>query len=132
MREIKFRAWVFGGLDEDELPFMTGVRSITFNAYAGPIILWRDHEEISYASEYRLMQYTGLHDKNGKEIYEGDVVRPIDSLGGRYTNVSEVRFSRGQWVIANFYNLPEDALYTRQYAIEIVGNIYENPELLEA
>lgn len=79
-----------------------------------------------------LMQYTGLKDKNGKEIYEGDVVF-IRSFSPE-KNI--VRFNRGGFCIEPVIDFPLEANYWPdiKYAeddnSEIIGNIYENPELL--
>lgn len=70
-----------------------------------------------------LMQYTGLHDKNGKEIYEGDILKITYKLSGK-TIISSVR-----WANAKFK--PTRLSEHNQYEIEIIGNIYQNPELLK-
>ena len=82
-----------------------------------------------------IMQYTGLKDKNGKEIYEGDIVK-WDNVSKfrneRYEHRGVVRYSNG-----SYYPLPKDdeceddyySNYVENY--EVIGNIYENPELLE-
>ena len=83
----------------------------------------RDRE---YPEEIVLMQYTGLKDKNGKEIYEGDI------LNGDFPDVVFWDNDRGQWGLRNSEN-PDDTLWEikRDNNPEIIGNIYENPELLE-
>lgn len=66
------------------------------------------------------MQFTGLHDKNGKEIYEGDIVkRDLDG------DVGMVEIDSGVFTMSGDCQLP---LF--QETVEIIGNIYENPELL--
>lgn len=89
--------------------------------------------------EIELMQSTGLKDKNGKEIFEGDIVRTTrflgraDEIGGFYEYDKEfigiVKQLEGSWVI----DTGSDAvcLWTEIEENEIIGNIYENPELLE-
>lgn len=68
---------------------------------------------------YFIEQYTGINDKNGNEIYEGDIVRV--SYGYNY----EVRqFRTGAWRIGR------DDLYTWADSSEVIGNIHENSELL--
>lgn len=72
-----------------------------------------------------LMQYTGMNDNNGKEIFEGDIVENLD-LDKRiivYCNNSfEMRLTNGNRESSNtvWYN-----------AVEVIGNIYDNPELLK-
>ncbi len=89
--------------------------------------------------EIELMQSTGLKDKNGKEIFEGDIVRTTrflgraDEIGGFYEYDKEfigiVKQLEGSWVI----DTGSDAvcLWTEIEENEIIGNVYENPELLE-
>lgn len=80
-----------------------------------------------------LMQSTGLFDKNGKEIFEGDVVKIMDEDGN--SEISAVAFKDGafgmtlQEVFVPFADM--SMLSTVDYTLEILGNIYENPELLE-
>nr|DAO49567.1 MAG TPA: YopX protein [Caudoviricetes sp.] len=86
-----------------------------------------------------LMQSTGLVDKNGKEIFEGDIVRTTrflgraDEIGGFYEYEKDylgvVKVLEGSWVI----DTGSDAvnLWSEIDENEVLGNIYENPELLE-
>ena len=107
-RLLKFRAWDkrIGKMTED-CDAMHGV----FENLTGNQI----------AEEQILMQYTGLLDKNGKEIYEGDVV---NWGNGREIDYVELKDNDG-WKMRDLYNIDwwEDA--------EVIGNIHENPELLK-
>ena len=78
-----------------------------------------------YVWDAELMQYTGLKDKNGKEIYEGDILEWFNDLTGS-THRGVVRFTQGGFYCGDYY------LYAiKCYLPVIIGNIYENPELLE-
>ncbi len=74
-----------------------------------------------------LMQYTGLKDKNGKEIYEGDLVK-VEGAGGEPLQIvwNTTQLCGFAYQAGAFYHgfiEPDDS-------IEVIGNIYENPELL--
>ena len=116
-REIKFRAW-----DKYENKIRK-VRAINFTNKD----LWLEIEDnrIMGANffEVELMQYTGLKDRNDKEIYEGDIVRYFkDELG-------VVKFVAGSFIIDG--NTCYESFLELGGKIAIVGNIYENPDLLE-
>ena len=132
-REIKFRGqqintkkWVYGYLYRNK-----GLYVIC--------------ENIRYAEEEPIFldtvgQYTGLHDKNGKEIYEGDVVLYKDwemayEGGGNdsFINKGIVEYCEDNCC----FNVTErqtvdlaDVLYKDNEDLEVIGNIYDNPELL--
>jgi hypothetical protein len=82
-----------------------------------------------------LMQSTGLKDKNGKEIFEGDIVQFEDCYTETdflYVNTGIVEWSQGSFTITNRDSvLMEDLLDGDSLDVTIIGNIYENPELLE-
>lgn len=91
---------------------------------------WRDFSDVE------LMQSTGLHDKNGKEIFEGDIIKNGEAVVdvknhptlGFYTVVNgEERFFGSNTSIKDFENDVEEF----SSVTEIIGNIYENSELLE-
>lgn len=118
MREIKFRAWdksskrMFPAcelVDEKYFRLQTG-----FNC---------DH----------FMQFTGLHDKNSKRIYEGDIVRVDDSADIHWSarnEIAVIKYSPGRFQLScknGQVNVIQEDL---QDIIEIIGNIHENQELL--
>lgn len=76
------------------------------------------------------MQFIGIQDKNGKEIYEGDILQRVDPLGQRL-NITLVTFlthHSGVDIIAGFNTGQK---YCGGNQIEVIGNAYENPELLK-
>lgn len=125
MREFKFRAW------DTEKQEMATVNFIGLNDYE---VGMEDEECRRWRATYpyvcRLMQYTNLKDKNGKEIYEGDILKV--KLDGREEVNLYVKYTNGEYRVVNEGKW-EDSLYTYMYFgdVEIVGNIYENEDLLK-
>lgn len=131
MREIKFRAWDgCNMLHPEELEVInpaTGRVMHDVDAACGDpeccTSSGPDWEDIAWP----VMQYTGLKDKNGKEIYEGDLIH----LPAWNPNIVEIVFNRGAFC---FRFASSDAFYHDIKYVEdakVIGNIYENPELLK-
>lgn len=83
--------------------------------------------------EIELMQSTGLKDKNGKEIFEGDIVRQVRTqpTTENETITGLVTMLEGAWLIMNDCEQLASFLWSETDENEIIGNIYENRELLE-
>lgn len=125
-RIIKFRAW-------DGIRITTS--GIMFNCSTSIL-------QVPDGSQMKLMQFTGLFDNSGKEIYEGDILKvewQTPSTGG-YFQMSDSYCEHEEilsvcWDYDGFAYLKQDGKYFTlsrkgKHRIEIIGNIYDNPELL--
>lgn len=140
MREIKFRIWCKQtdemhavermGFEEGELWYVEDENRETDPPY------FMDRNDSV------LMQYTGLKDKNGREIYEGDIMRYRDSYDcstesgydfEEFLNVGQVIYNeeKARFDITNKSDIGYDDWIETVSECEIIGNIYENSELLE-
>ena len=146
MREIKFRGkrkdngeWVYGCPLETK---MSGVYIIGTKTKSKPHKIGGEIASVSISDVVwqhevdpdTVGQYTGLHDKNGKEIYEGDIVkRTCDLIGAEHDNFTGVvKFECAAFMLENFDKTDGRYLWDDVQELEILGNIYENPELLAA
>lgn len=123
----KFRAWTEEGkaMYYGVYPFRDDVLLLSYDGFA--------FDEVP-ASDFILMQSTGLKDKNDNEIFEGDIVK-YDS--GCYTYTEEVAYNKNfagfgvrdanADIILTFWVLAENVDLS---SLEVIGNIYQNPELL--
>lgn len=146
MREIKFRVWDKKNKKMRQLiniVFNTGFmvekndNSIKLIWVKGYDIIEQKHIMLKRENNFEIMQYTGLKDKNGKEIYEGDILL---RKCGKFESICLVKFGKvefsflyksrhnekirkGKWTRGTYQGLD---VYG-----EIIGNIYNNPELLK-
>ena len=156
-RELKFRIWdkqnktwldnscslhcfsnwsicPFTGKLIDYVGAIDGDHGETYTASPAPDYYMQD-EKIVKDSPYVIQQYTGLKDKNGKEIHEGDIVDAIHFVfdfkykdNERPENYSgTIRWHHSYWVIGDYklFVMEDDSL-------NVIGNIFENPELLKS
>lgn len=128
MREIKFRGkridnneWVYGYFTKNH---KSGKCYITTQSESGGA---KPHQVIPET----IGQYTGLKDKNGKEIYEGDICncREYECFGKVEWNNEEAGFYF--CVVVEGGGFEEEHLYDYIDELEVIGNIHDNPELLE-
>ena len=120
MREIKFRAWV--KTDKRMTP------SFDFRQWDGNYLYPSNFGKVMIG-DLEIMQYTGLHDKNGKEIYEGDIVELMgvdEETEKPYKKNLEVKFCAGSFT----FQRPDTNIIAIHYEdyIQVIGNIFENPD----
>ena len=153
MREIKFRAW------DEKNKIMCEVKDISFDY--GEVVVERSEEkprenncgccddrsdtvlflkdgDYSQKKNCILMQSTGLKDKNGKEIYESDVIKSVrveddfvNENGSEQFFLAEVKFKEGKWIAHEYPNQDDCEFDLYDYDCEIIGNIHENKDLLK-
>lgn len=146
MREYLFRGksienggWVYGNL----------IKRLNYDELS---VKYCSIQEITSTSRYNsarvipetVGEYTGLCDKNGNKIFEGDIVKFTDTTFG-YSHIGEVCFDKGSFcILYEFYGQKElhrigktdkwqdmGASGTITYSYKVIGNIHDNPELLE-
>lgn len=135
-RLIKFRAW-----DKNKKVFIPtdtwAVCTLENNPKAFAVMIedWEDYCVGEYMYDYaqEIMQFTGLHDKNGKEIYEGDwCTAKFRTKDGIEVIQGEIKMDEFMWCIDCTGCVGDDIFsINRPHDFEIIGNIYENPELLK-
>ena len=126
----KFRAWKKAGKE------LGRVGQITFELDGSVSCVLFKGKFLDFnvpINEIVLMQSTGLKDKNGKEIFEGDVVRQVRTQPTTENEIiiGVVTMLEGAWLIMNDGEQLASKLWSETDENEIIGNIYENPELLE-
>jgi uncharacterized phage protein (TIGR01671 family) len=111
MREIKFRAWTGSDWFVQGEPDIETIGSFFFHV----------------DDKWPLMQFTGLKDKNGKEIFEGDVVQAVSVRWQiAWSDASHQWYGKG---LSGHDDVPLDLIQHSEHFL-VIGNIYENPELL--
>lgn len=153
MRDIKFRAWdshdkimmwcpsgpigeyIFtrsaGSNAIETIPFKVIYYQLTWPQPKAGLGTYK-------TDRYMLMQHTGLKDKNDVEIYEGDIVRDITDHDNGFkstylNNVYAVEWDSeyGHWQLKDGFEALGSAINDQDQSIEVIGNVYENPELLK-
>lgn len=118
----RFRAW------DKEFKEMVQVDALVFDEQIIKATYKNGNVVKEDLKNYVLMQSTGLRDKNGKEIFEGDI---IDSEDGILSGVVEFRPDLGMFVSALIKHNNFERLCNVADSVYIIGNIYTNPELAE-
>lgn len=121
-REIKFRLWD----SKNHKWFIKGENGLVEN------MVCCDSWDMFDPDDYVWCQYTGLHDKNGQSIYEGDIVRTgKDNIGDPEPMIGQVIMREGSWLIENEKKQEAIDLFSEITSREVIGNIFEDKQLLE-
>lgn len=130
-REIKFRGkgysgWFYGYVQEYHEKFCKRI-------CVCPVSIRTSKDSLLYeVKEETIGQFTGLHDKNGKEIYEGDTIKITGSNEAKHVAYSDKEAAFGiQYPNGDFFAFVFDITGISEDCFEIIGNIHDNPELLE-
>lgn len=129
-REIKFRAW---NVTQSKMLNNVGVHPDLAMDLSADDEYYKTNEDGRYLiglgfDNYKVMQYTGLKDKNGKEIYEGDIMQGITGY------ISTIVFHEGIFCCRAENDHPNKGHMMSLSMVDtsaVIGNIYENPELLK-
>ena len=132
MREIKFRAWLQHEKEMSEVLVLDNQEEKVFVVRKDGAAGWRMFADIE------LTQYTGLKDRNGTEIYDGDYIRYSTRTinGSIYTHVCRVfQHESGTWRIEGYHEdnhsyETKGTVYAVHLICEVIGNIYEHNHLL--
>lgn len=131
MREIKFRAW-----DNEKREFLSGDYE-PISVGDSKVVTGGDWQGLYLTDKYVIEQYTGLKDRNGKEIYEGDIVsEEFEYAGEKTKTIWQVRWCDDECAfelryVSGFEVEDCSLVADDEENYEVIGNIHENPELLE-
>ena len=138
-REIKFRAWdkerkimystFLGKSGDEDNDWILFFPEYKISGKEGGKRVFGGIDNPYPRQQFELMQYTGLHDKQGKEIYEGDIVK---ACWGQGELIAEIMFEDGAFVLGIRDDCYRDmAGEDNNKSYEVIGNIYEHSYLLD-
>lgn len=133
MRRYRFRAW---HVPDQKMYFVCAIHTFLVNGIAAHLVghEYKRDKESTFISDKHLMERTGLDDKNGVQMWEGDIVKsPVLGIG----SVEFVKYVTGneqnEDILAWCFNDPKGSYHALdpQCNWEVIGNIWEHPHLLE-
>ena len=135
MRTIKFRGLEANPYCEELRTFLYGTPLFITNEENYILPNFWDYEGLNKFKVLKktISQFTGLHDKNGKEIYEGDIIKGVGVTSYNKPLIRRVAFddASARFGLSDVNgNITFEPLKWISFPLEIIGNIYENPELI--
>lgn len=126
MRELKFRAW------DTNRKKMVDMDYFECHKFGFRLLRQKptDPDAIDWSDGFEIMQFTGLKDKNGKEIYEGDIVRVVAASVASLASIQRVMWQefRGCWAVGgDLYNNDLWKYVQNGGTCEVIGNIFKGP-----
>jgi uncharacterized phage protein (TIGR01671 family) len=136
MKKTKFRFWD----EKEKVMYPAGTINLFLDSM-GDVVCYHDGK-LTALLNMRILQYTGLNDNNGKEIYEGDIVEYLDGTEwstesgydcSEYNNRGVIFFDNecGRYDVTNKEGVSYDDLFDCGIDLVVLGNIYENPDLIK-
>lgn len=119
MREIKFRAWLNGSMYYNHSVTISINGEVFYLANSGE---WIQDE----TGVVKLMRYAEMKDKNGKEIYENDIVNSLMYPYEEQVSVNKIEFKNGCWKLVSDGKGDIPLYLYGELQLEVIGNIYEN------
>lgn len=126
--ETKYRIWI---ASEQEMYYGESGKGITIKEIAEQSISANLYHDNGLIDDLLWLKFTGLKDRDGNDIYEGDIVEyPWSDFKEDHIEIGDIRWWKDRWGVCMDSGQNAHSLGDRPLTLEVIGNIHENPELL--